>query len=129
MSQSRTEVPFNLPWWTKAWNWFRKWGWVPVGFVLLLLGFLCGGAIFGRRREDGRRATPVDNIKDAIDRNNEEIDAEIEQARQEHIADIVRVEREHQAAIDELNEEQEQKRQELRRNPKKLAKWLTDLSS
>jgi len=128
MSQDKSEKSFDLPWWIKAWNWFRKWGWVPMGFLLLVLGFVGGGALFGRRREDGKRATPVDNIKDAIDRNNEEIDAEIEQARQQHVAEVVRIEREHQEAVAALDEEQERKRQELRRNPKKLAKWLTELS-
>jgi hypothetical protein len=35
---------------------------------------------------------------------------------------------EHAAALEQLNEDQERRRQQLRRNPKKLAKWLTRLA-
>jgi len=36
--KANDKIPFELPWWTKAYNWFRKWGWVPLGFILLILG-------------------------------------------------------------------------------------------
>ena len=122
----KLDIPFELPWWTKAWNWFRKWGWVPLGFLLVLLGFIVGGALF--RRRDGKVITPLEDIRDAVKRHDEEVDAEIEVARQGHVARVIEIEREYQAQIDQLNEEQEQRRQELRRNPKKLASWLTGLA-
>jgi len=131
ISQSQKEdeskIPFDLPWWTKAYNWFRKWGWVPLGFVLLLLGFIFGGALF-RRRPDGKVITPFKDIKDKVDENNKQIDEEIEQARQAHVAEVQRIEREHAAELEKLDEDQERRRQELRRDPKKLSRWLTGLA-
>jgi len=121
-------IPFELPWWTKAYHWFRKWGWIPLGFILLVLGFIFGGALF-RRREDGKVADPLSDIREAVKRNDEQIDAEIEQARQAHVAEVQRIEREHADQLRELSEDQERRRQELRRNPKKLASWLTGLAS
>ena len=120
------DIPFELPWWTKAWNWFRKWGWIPLGFLLILVGFIVGGALF--RRRDGKVITPLDDIRDAMQRHNDEIDTEVEVARQVHIERVIEIERDHQEQIDQLNEEQEQRRQELRLNPKKLASWLTSLA-
>lgn len=120
------DIPFELPWWTKAWNWFRKWGWVPIGFLLILLGFILGGALF--RRRDGKVITPLTDIRNAVQRHDEEVKVEIEAARQAHVAKVIEIEREHQEQIGQLNEEQEQRRQELRRNPKKLARWLTGLA-
>jgi len=121
-----SEIPFELPWWTKAWNWFRKWGWVPIGFLLILLGFILGGALF--RRRDGRVITPLTDIRDAVQRNDEEINAEVESARQDHVTKVIEIERQYQEQIGQLSEEQEVRRQELRRNPKKLARWLTGLA-
>lgn len=120
------KIPFELPWWTKAWNWFRKWGWVPLGFLLLLIGFIVGGALF--RRRDGKVITPLTDIRDAVQRHDEEVDAEIETARQAHVVKVIEIERQYQEQIDQLNEEQQVRRQELRRNPKKLASWLTGLA-
>ena len=120
------EIPFVLPWWTKAYNWFRKWGWVPLGFILLLLGFVFGGALF--RRRDGKVVMPFEDIREKVAENNQRIDNEIEQARQAHIAEVQRIEREHAAELQKLSEDQERRRHELRRNPKKLAKWLTHLA-
>ncbi|MHC4121585.1 MAG: hypothetical protein ACYSWO_29280 [Planctomycetota bacterium] len=120
------EIPYVQPWWTKAYNWFRKWGWVPLGFVLLLLSFIFGGALFNRR--DGKIVSPLDDIREKVVENNREIDIDIERARQAHIDEVQRIEREHAAALEQLNEDQERRRQQLRRNPKKLAKWLTRLA-
>jgi hypothetical protein len=120
-------IPFVLPWWTRAWNWFRKWGWVPLGLLFLLIVFILGGAVI-RRREDGRVLTPLDDIKDALERHDAEVAIEVEKERQRHVAEVVRIEREHQAQIDKLTEDQERRRQELRQNPKKLARWLTALA-
>jgi Skp family chaperone for outer membrane proteins len=60
--------------------------------------------------------------------NNREIDIDVERARQAHVDEVQRIEREHAAALEQLNEDQERRRQQLRRNPKKLAKWLTRLA-
>jgi len=121
------DIPFDLPWWTKIYNWFRKWGWVPLGFILLLLGFIFGGVLF-RRREDGKIADPLSDIREAVKRNDEQINEEVEQARQIHIAEVQRIEREHAVQLEKLSEDQERRRQELRKNPKKLASWLTGLA-
>ena len=123
---SNTKIRFVLSWWAKASIWFRKWGWVPLGFILLVLGFVMGGAVF--RRREGKVITPLDDIKEKVAENNQRIDAEIEQARQVHVAEVQRIEREHAAELQQLNEEQQERRQELRTNPKKLAKWLTSLA-
>ena len=120
------DIPFELPWWTKIYNWFRKWGWVPLGFILLILGFIFGGAIF--RRRDGKIIMPLDDIREKVDENNKQIDAEIEQARQAHVAEVQRIEREHAAELEKLSADQERRRQELRKDPKKLAQWLTNLA-
>jgi len=124
--KEKLDIPFELPWWTKAWNWFRKWGWVPLGFLVIVIVFILGGAII--RRRDGKVINPLTDIRDAMQRHNDEVDAEVEAARQEHIAKVIEIEREYQEQIDQLNEEQEKRRQELRRNPKKLANWLTSLA-
>lgn len=123
----KLDIPFELPWWTKAYNWFRKWGWVPLGFILVVLAFVCGGALF-RRREDGKVLDPLSDIRESIKTNNEQIDAEVEQARQVHVAQVQQIEREHAAELESLNEDQDRRRQELRKEPKKLARWLTGLA-
>lgn len=120
------DIPFELPWWTKAWNWFRKWGWIPAGFVILVLGFVLGGVLF--RRRDGKVITPLDDIREAVRQHDEEVDAEIEAARQAHVDEVIRIEREHQEQLDKLTEDQERRRQEYRKNPKRLARWLTGLA-
>ena len=117
---------FVVPWWTKAWNWFRKWGWVPLGFLFLLIVFILGGAIF--RRRDGKVITPLKDIQDSVKRHNEEVDAEIAAAQQVHVDQVIKIERQYQDQIDQLTEAQQAQRQELRRNPKKLASWLTGLA-
>lgn len=120
------EIRFVLSWWTKAYIWFRKWGWVPFGFVLILLGFIFGGAIF--RRRDGKIISPLEDIREKVEENNREIDIDIERAREAHVVEVQRIEREHAAQVQELTEDQERRRKELRRNPKKLARWLTRLA-
>ena len=120
------DIPFDIPWWTKTYNWLRKWGWIPLGFVLILLGFIFGGALF--RRRDGKVITPLDDIRKSVEENNKKIDAEVEQARQAHVAEVQRIEREHAAQLEKLSEDQERRRQELRKDPKKLASWLTGLA-
>jgi flagellar biosynthesis/type III secretory pathway M-ring protein FliF/YscJ len=117
----------ELPWWKRTWLWLRRWGWVPFGFVLLVLGFLVGGFVF-RRREDGKMADPLSDIKEAVQRNNEQIDAEIAAAETVRDEQIRRIEEEHQEQIATLTEDQEQRRQQLRRNPRRMARWLTNLA-
>ncbi len=121
------DIPYEPAWWTKAYHWLRKWGWIPLGFILLVLGFIFGGALF-RRREDGKIVDPLSDIKEAVKRNDEQIDAEIEVARQNHVAEVQRIEREHSEQLEQLSEDQERRRQLLRRNPKRLASWLTGLA-
>jgi len=41
---------------------------------------------------------------------------------------VQRIEREHAAELEKLDEDQERRRQELRKNPKRLASWLTGLA-
>lgn len=124
---SKTDIPFDLPWWTKAYNWFRKWGWVPLGFILVVFAFILGGALF-RRREDGKILDPLSDIRESIKTNNEQIDAEIEQAREVHVSQVQQIEQEHAAELEKLDDDQERRRQKLRKNPKKLARWLTGLA-
>lgn len=120
-------IPFELPWWTKAWMWCRRWGWIPLGIVLIILGFILGGFLF-RRREDGVVLDPVTDIRQKVTENNKVLDKEVEDLRRAHEQQIIQIEREHEQALQNLSEDQEKRRQELRRNPKKLAKWLTGLA-
>jgi hypothetical protein len=121
------EIPFGLPWWTKAYMWFRRWGWIPLGVVFIVLSFVLGGFLL-RRREDGGVLDPVSDLRGKIADNNKALDSELEGLRQAHEAEVVKIEREHEQALQNLSEDQENRRQELRRNPKKLAKWLTGLA-
>lgn len=120
-------IPFVIPWWTKAWLWFRRWGWVPLAIILLILGFALGGFIF-RRRQDGRILDPISDLRQKITDNNKVLDKETEDLRRAHEAEIIRIEREHEQVLQKLTQEQENRRQELRCNPKKLASWLTNLA-
>jgi hypothetical protein len=124
---SSTEIPFDLPWWTKAYMWFRRWGWIPLGIVLIILGFALGGFILNRR-EDGRVVGPVSDLRQKIQDNNKALDSEVEALRRAHEAEVIRIEREHEQALQNLSEDQERRRQELRKDPKKLARWLTGLA-
>jgi hypothetical protein len=123
--------PFSMkdfPWWTRAWTWFRRWGWIPAAVILAILAFVLGGFLF-RRREDGKILDPLTDIKDAVDRNNRKIDGEILEAEHRREEAIERIEAEHRAQIEKLDEQQQERRRELRRNPKKLARWLTRLAT
>lgn len=127
LAQIETTIPFILPWWTKAYNWFRKWGWIPLGVIFLVLSFVLGGFLF-RRREDGTVLDPISDLRGKISDNNKAIDQETEALRRAHEAEVIRIEREHEQLLQKLSQDQENRRQELRRNPKKLAKWLTGLA-
>lgn len=117
-----------LPWWTKAWLWFRRWGWVPVAVLLTLIAFIIGGFLF--RRSNGTIAVnPLRDIREAIDKNNRRIDAEVLQAEFVRESEIARIESEHAATIAKLNADQQQRREELRSNPRRLAQWLTKLTN
>jgi hypothetical protein len=117
-----------LPWWTKAWLWFRRWGWVPVAVLLTLIAFIIGGFLF--RRDNGTIAVnPLRDIKKAVDKNNRRIDAELVQAEFERESEIARIENEHAATIAKLSADQQQRREELRSNPRRLAQWLTKLTN
>ena len=120
-------ILFVLPWWTKVYNWFRKWGWVPLGLLLLILSFVVGGFLL-KRRQDGGVLDPVSDLRQKIADNNKAIDQETETLRRAHEAEVIKIEREHEEALQNLSQEQENRRQELRQNPKKLAKWLTGLA-
>lgn len=122
-----TGIPFELPWWTKAYVWFRRWGWIPLGVVLIILGFVLGGFLL-RRREDGSIIGPASDLRQKIVDNNKALDSELEGLRRAHEAEVIKIEREHEQALQSLSEDQERRRQELRRDPKKLAKWLTGLA-
>jgi hypothetical protein len=117
----------DFPWWTRAWTWFRRWGWIPVAVLIALLAFVLGGFLF-RRRPDGKVLDPLSDIKDAVDRNNRRLDGEILEAEQRREEEIARIEAEHQEQIERLDEDQKKRRAELRRNPKKLSRWLTNLA-
>lgn len=120
-------IPFELPWWTKAWMWFRRWGWIPLGILFLLVSFILGGFLLNRR-EDGRVVGPVSDLRQKIADNNKALDSEVENLRRAHEAEVIKIEREHEQALQNLSEDQEKRRQELRRDPKKLARWLTGLA-
>ena len=120
-------ILFELPWWTKALNWFRKWGWIPLGVIFLVLSFVLGGFLL-KRRQDGRVLDPVSDLRQKIADNNKKIDQETEDLRRAHEAEVIKIEREHEQLLQKLSQDQENRRQELRRNPKKLAKWLTGLA-
>lgn len=120
-------ILFELPWWTKAYNWFRKWGWIPLGVVFLVLSFALGGFLL-KRRQDGGVLDPVSDLRQKIADNNKAIDQETENLRRAHEAEVIKIEREHEQLLQKLTQDQENRRQELRRNPKKLAKWLTGLA-
>jgi hypothetical protein len=117
----------DFPWWTRVWTWFRRWGWIPAAVILAVLAFVLGGFLF-RRREDGRILDPLTDIKDAVDRNNRHIDGEILEAEHQREEAIERIEAEHREQLEKLDEDQQRRRTELRRNPKKLARWLTNLA-
>jgi hypothetical protein len=118
---------YDLSWWKRAWLWLRRWGWVPLGFILLVLGFVAGGFIF-RRKPDGTIKDPLSDIKDAVRRHDDQVDVELREAQRQKEEQIRQIEQEHAAEIAKLTAEQEAKRDELRRNPKKLARWLTNLA-
>jgi hypothetical protein len=124
---SAAEIPFELPWWTKAYVWFRRWGWIPLGVIFLVLSFVLGGFLL-RRREDGTVVGPISDLHQKIADNNKALDSEVEGLRRAHEAEVIRIEREHEQALQNLSEDQERRRQELRRDPKKLASWLTGLA-
>lgn len=126
-NQIMAQIPFSLPWWTKAYNWFRKWGWIPLGVIFLVLSFVLGGFLL-KRRQDGRVLDPVSDLRQKIADNNKKIDQETEDLRRAHEAEVIKIEREHEQLLQKLSQDQENRHQELRRNPKKLAKWLTGLA-
>jgi len=117
----------ELPWWKKTWLWLKKWGWVPVGFVILVVGFILGGFIF-KKREDGTIIDPLSDLNEAINRNNEQINSELTHARDVRDQEVQRIETEYKTQIEQLNETQRNQYNEMRQNPKKAAKWLTNLA-
>lgn len=121
------EIPFELPWWTRAYMWFRRWGWIPLGIIFLALSFILGGFLL-RRREDGTVVGPISDLHQKIADNNKALDSEVESLRRAHEAEVIKIEREHEQALQNLSEDQERRRQELRKDPKKLARWLTGLA-
>jgi len=122
-----SEIPFELPWWTKAYVWFRRWGWIPLALIFVILGFALGGFIF-RRREDGGVLDPITDLRQKVTDNNKVLDKELEDRRRAHEQEIIKIEREHEQALQNLTQDQENRRQELRKDPKKLARWLTGLA-
>jgi Sec-independent protein translocase protein TatA len=115
-----------LPWWTKAWLWFRRWGWVPIAILLVVVAFIVGGFLF---RKNGKIViNPLRDIRKAIDENNRRIDAELIQAEYDKEAEIARIEKKHADTIAKLDEDQQARREELRANPRRLARWLTNLT-
>jgi hypothetical protein len=117
----------DFPWWTRVWTWFRRWGWIPVAVILAILAFVLGGFLF-RRRPDGKILDPLSDIKDAVDRNNRRIDGEILEAEHQREEAIERIEAQHREQLERLDEDQQKRRVALRRDPKKLARWLTSLA-
>jgi Sec-independent protein translocase protein TatA len=115
-----------LPWWTKAWLWFRRWGWVPIAVLLVIVAFVVGGFLL---RKNGKIViNPLRDIRKAIDENNRRIDAELVQAEYDKEAEIARIEKEHADTIAKLDADQQARREELRANPRRLARWLTNLT-
>ena len=106
----------------------RRWGWIPVGLLLVFLGFVAGGALFRRRDDHGRMPNPIRDLQKAIEENNQRIDAEIAVAALEHSNSIRRIEAEHADTIAQLTKDQRRRYDELRSNPTRCAKWLTRLA-
>jgi len=113
-------------WLERAYLWLRRWAWVPIGFIILVVGFFLGG--FALPTSDKNRRNPFRQIKNAIDRNNQEIDAEVCEAEIRRKEELKRIEREYQREIKALDGEQQKKYEYYKRNPQKLAAWLTRLA-
>lgn len=125
--KSLKPADIDLPWWTKAVIWFRRWGWIPVAIVIAILAFIAGGFIF-RRRKDGRVMDPLSDIREAVERNNQKIDVELQEAAIVRDQRVAEIEQQHAETLAKLDEDQKRRAETYRRNPDRLAKWLTDLS-
>jgi Skp family chaperone for outer membrane proteins len=124
----RSTLEIDLSWWTRAVVWFRRWGWIPVAVLIAVLAFAAGGFIF-RRRKDGKVMDPLSDIREAVVRNNQKIDAELQAEAIERDRRIASIEQEHAATIAALDEDQKKRAQQYRRNPDQLARWLTGLAT
>lgn len=117
----------DLSWWERAVIWFRRWGWIPVAIVIAILAFAAGGFIF-RRRKDGKVMDPLSDIREAVERNNQKIDAELQEAAYVRDQRIAEIEQQHAETIRNLTEDQKKRAEQYRRNPERMAKWLTGLA-
>lgn len=117
----------DLPWWDKAIVWFRRWGWIPVAIVVAILAFAAGGFIF-RRRKDGKVMDPLSDIREAVERNNHKIDTELQEAAYVRDQRIAEIEEQHAETIRNLTEDQKKRAEKYRRNPDRMARWLTGLA-
>jgi hypothetical protein len=116
-----------MAWWERAIIWFRRWGWVPIAVVLLILGFILGGFLM-RRRKGGRVSDPLSDIRNAVDENNLKIDAEIAEAQIERDRQLAKIEEKHRETLAALDEDQKKRAEQYRRNPRRLSRWLTGLA-
>jgi hypothetical protein len=117
----------DLPWWEQGLIWFRRWGWIPVAIVVAILAFAAGGFIF-RRRKDGKVMDPLSDIREAVERNNKKIDTELQEAAYARDERIAEIEEEHAETIRTLTEDQKKRAESYRRNPERMARWLTNLA-
>lgn len=117
----------DLSWWERAVVWFRRWGWIPVAIVIAILAFAAGGFIF-RRRKDGKVMDPLSDVLEAVERNNHKIDAELQEAAYVRDQRIAEIEQQHAETIRNLTEDQKKRAEQYRRNPERMARWLTGLA-
>jgi len=122
-----SEVLNGLSWWTKLWTWFRKWGWIPVAVLLLILGAILGG-VFLRRRDGLVAVNPLRDIRKAVEDNNRKIDAELYEAALDRDRQVIEIEQEHAATLARLDEDQKARAAEYRDNPQRLSRWLNRLA-
>ena len=116
-----------MAWWEKAIVWFRRWGWVPIAIIILILGFILGGFLV-RRRKGRRIVDPISDIKTAVEENNRKIDAEIMAAQIERDRELAEIDQKYKETLAALDDDQRERAERYRRNPKRLARWLTGLA-
>jgi hypothetical protein len=100
---------------------------VPIAVIILILGFILGGFLV-RRRKGRRIVDPISDIKTAVEENNRKIDAEIMAAQIERDRELAEIEQKYKETLAALDDDQRERAERYRRNPKRLARWLTGLA-
>jgi hypothetical protein len=76
----------------------------------------------------GGMVDPLSKIKARVNKNNKRIDAKIQDRQIQRDLEVAAIEEKYRETIDRFDQAQERKMHTMMNNPKRLAKWLTELS-